>query len=262
MRLFLFPFAASILVVSSALAQIDYVPRPTQPNPSDYVPVRRAGPPPRKELQVATPRPVATPRVTPTREVRAALPVPSVQMAMRVPVEVRRALPVPVETRPITERPRSTKAADRDKETRHVRAPSDDGQFDAEALADPNNHDPLHIVISLSEQTATLYKGERVVSVSRVSTGKPGYETDTGEYAVRDKDLHHKSNLYGKHGRISRREDGSPMPYYLRLSDDGTGIHGGVVPDHPASHGCIRMPTQMAAQWFKAVPIGTPATIE
>ena len=53
------------------------------------------------------------------------------------------------------------------------------------------------------------------------------------------------------------------MPLYMRLKDDGTGMHVGPIP-HPgrrASHGCIRMPRVMAERFYSIVSVGTPVTI-
>jgi lipoprotein-anchoring transpeptidase ErfK/SrfK len=52
------------------------------------------------------------------------------------------------------------------------------------------------------------------------------------------------------------------MPYYLRLSCKDFGLHAGVVPNHPASHGCIRLPEEAARKFFDQTPIGTLVTVE
>ena len=51
------------------------------------------------------------------------------------------------------------------------------------------------------------------------------------------------------------------MPFFMRLNCRDFGMHEGVVPDHPASHGCIRVPRDAARKLFKEVPIGTLVTI-
>jgi hypothetical protein len=38
-------------------------------------------------------------------------------------------------------------------------------------------------------------------------------------------------------------------------------MHEGYLPGFPASHGCIRLPTQMAAIFYGATPTGTPVQI-
>ena len=39
------------------------------------------------------------------------------------------------------------------------------------------------------------------------------------------------------------------------------GMHGGYLPGYPASHGCVRMPKDLAAKFFEQVHIGTPVTV-
>ena len=51
------------------------------------------------------------------------------------------------------------------------------------------------------------------------------------------------------------------MPYWMRLTDTGVGIHVGYVPGRPASHGCIRLKRDTATQMFDVVKIGTPVVI-
>ena len=43
---------------------------------------------------------------------------------------------------------------------------------------------------------------------------------------------------------------GAPMRYFLRVHG-GIGMHAGYLPGYPASHGCIRLPKQMAAHFSK-----------
>ena len=57
------------------------------------------------------------------------------------------------------------------------------------------------------------------------------------------------------------RFKGAPMPYFMRLTGSGVGLHAGYLPGYPASHGCIRMPEFMAENFFSSVSIGTPVTI-
>jgi len=53
----------------------------------------------------------------------------------------------------------------------------------------------------------------------------------------------------------------APMPYFLRLNAGAVGLHEGVVPRHPASHGCIRVPRGTAQQLFVSTRVGDPVTI-
>ena len=135
------------------------------------------------------------------------------------------------------------------------------------------------IVIHLDEQRAYFYRGKHVIGASTISTGRKGYETPPGRYSVIQKDADHVSSEYGdyitKDGRIvmqnisARKDpqprgtvfDGARMPYFLRFTG-GYGMHAGFVPRYRASHGCIRMPAQMARRFFDAAEEGTPVIVK
>jgi lipoprotein-anchoring transpeptidase ErfK/SrfK len=133
------------------------------------------------------------------------------------------------------------------------------------------------ILIDLSDQHAYLYSRGQVVLTAPVSTGREGYNTPAGKYRVIEKDLAHRSSIYGAYERdgqivkenVDLRKDprppgtifvGAPMPYFLRIVG-GVGLHAGYLPGYPASHGCIRMPQSKAARFYQAARVGTPVTI-
>jgi hypothetical protein len=116
----------------------------------------------------------------------------------------------------------------------------------------PESDSPVdRVVISLSDQRLYAYDGRKLVAWSNISSGKTGYETPTGTYAVSQKDVDHHSSLF----------DNAPMPYFMRLTDAGLGLHAGFLPGYPASHGCIRMPFGMARELYQHVNSGTPVEI-
>lgn len=135
------------------------------------------------------------------------------------------------------------------------------------------------IVVKLGEQRAFFYHGRKVIGASRISTGKKGYATPPGEYRVTQKDEHHVSTLYGDYvdaggavvkSNVAAGKDpvpegasfrGAKMPYYLRFTG-GYGLHAGRVPNFPASHGCVRLPAEMAKHFFEAAEIGTPVRVQ
>ena len=47
------------------------------------------------------------------------------------------------------------------------------------------------------------------------------------------------------------------MPFMQRLNWYGVALHGGHVPGHPASHGCIRLPMGFAQRLFAVTEPGT-----
>jgi hypothetical protein len=133
------------------------------------------------------------------------------------------------------------------------------------------------VVINLSEQTAYLITDGRVAFVSPIASGKEGWGTPIGSFRVISKDLNHQSGSFGvvtdSYGRIvnPNATPGSyvprgchymsaPMPYFMEFRKD-VGIHAGYLPGYPASHGCVRMPRDLAAEFFARVQIGTPVKV-
>jgi hypothetical protein len=107
------------------------------------------------------------------------------------------------------------------------------------------------MIVSLEDQRLYVYHDQQLLAWSNVSSGRPGHETPTGAFTVSQKDIDHHSSLY----------DNASMPFFLRLSDDGLGLHAGFLPGYPASHGCVRLPLGMARALFDRVDPGTPVEI-
>jgi len=146
-----------------------------------------------------------------------------------------------------------------------------------ESVINPENS---HVIISLSKQRAYLMVGEQIYIDSPISSGKKGRETPTGSYHVLEKDPDHHSSIYGdfvdKSGRtvrsgVSTQIDSAPsgthyvgasMRWFCRLTSGGVGMHVGILPGYPASHGCVRLPADIAPLIYQKVKIGTPAVIE
>ncbi len=135
------------------------------------------------------------------------------------------------------------------------------------------------IRIVLHEQKAYFYKGGQLAGVSAISSGREGLDTVTGHFKIIQKDKDHKSSLFGDYttpdGQVIKKDidtskdpkpkgavfDGAKMPYFMRIVG-GTGMHQGYLPGYAASHGCIRMPGQMAQAFFRNAPMGTPVTVD
>ena len=112
-----------------------------------------------------------------------------------------------------------------------------------------------------------------------VATGRSSHPTPKGDFTIRGKEKSYQSNLYGKivaeDGTVlvadaDTRQDvvpegavfaGASMPFWMRLTDSGVGLHVGHVPGRAVSHGCIRLRRQTAGTLFSLVKIGTPVTI-
>lgn len=136
------------------------------------------------------------------------------------------------------------------------------------------------IRINRSTQRATFTRGGRQIGWSYVATGKPSHPTPAGSFRITEKIVDKHSNRYGwiedMDGNIvdgdakynQRVPPGcryipAPMPYWMRLTSYGIGMHAGTIPDpgHPASHGCIRLPKTFVPLLFQVAPIGTRVTI-
>lgn len=144
-----------------------------------------------------------------------------------------------------------------------------------------DNRKITHIWVDVDSQKARFYEGTQQVGWTYVASGLKSHPTPVGHFAVMGKEKAKESNLYGKiynaEGRVvvsdakrgrhqvpaGGRFAGAKMPYFLRLTGDGVGLHAGPIPrpGHPASHGCIRLPGPLAERLFAQVPIGTPVTI-
>ncbi|HEY2711975.1 MAG TPA: L,D-transpeptidase family protein [Chthoniobacterales bacterium] len=139
--------------------------------------------------------------------------------------------------------------------------------------------DNSHVRVSISKQRAYLMMGDEVVVDSPISSGKRARPTPQGSFHVLEKDKDHRSNIYGDfkdaYGRtvragVSSRIDaapsgthfvGAPMTWFMRLTEEGVGMHVGILPGYAASHGCIRMPSAAAEMFYNHVKVGTPVVV-
>jgi hypothetical protein len=116
---------------------------------------------------------------------------------------------------------------------------------------DPENEPRVLITVNLTRQKASLaVEGETKLETS-ISTGREGYRTPEGRYVITNKYRHWVSTLYDV-----------PMPYFMRLNCGAIGLHSGYVTGRPASHGCIRLPNEMAKKFFSMTNVGDEVNIE
>ena len=109
----------------------------------------------------------------------------------------------------------------------------------------------LSIVVDLDKQNAVLSRDGQPVLTTKVSSGKKEKPTPPGKYVVTQKYTEWRSTLYHN----------AKMPFFLRLSCSPVGLHAGVIPGYPASHGCVRLPPEVAHKLYDIVPKGTPVEI-
>jgi len=135
--------------------------------------------------------------------------------------------------------------------------------------------DNTRIVVSIPKQRAYLMIGDQIVADGPISSGRRGHESPRGHMRVLEKDPNHHSSLYGDfvdgsgrvvRGGVSARIDSAPsgthfagasMKWFLRLTEDGVGMHIGILPGYPASHGCIRQSVDGAKLFYDHAKIGT-----
>ena len=141
--------------------------------------------------------------------------------------------------------------------------------------------DPMNSVIeiSLDKQRGYFYiKGELAMDFP-VCTGKENqHETPLGNFRITEMKKDHRSSLYGsfvdKNGDVVKggirvtdsrpagtHYRGAKLPYWMRFNGS-YGIHEGEVWRKSASHGCVRIPIEVAEILFKKVECGTPVLIK
>jgi hypothetical protein len=115
----------------------------------------------------------------------------------------------------------------------------------------PESAGPERVVISLSDQTAYLYRGDSLMAAAAISTGRDDKPSPTGIFSVLEKKPFYRSKKY----------DNAPMPWMERIDQYGIALHGGYNPGYPASHGCIRLPLAFAKKLYSVTDVGTPVYI-
>lgn len=108
------------------------------------------------------------------------------------------------------------------------------------------------VVIDLLTQLFYVYRGDQLVGVATISSGKKGDETPLGFWAV----------MLKKKKGYSRKYDNAPMPFMQMYDEKGIAFHAGPNPGYPASHGCVRLPLKFAERLFGLTTIGTKVIIE
>lgn len=137
------------------------------------------------------------------------------------------------------------------------------------------------IEISINEQKLVLRdeQGQAALETD-CSTGIPGKETPTGTFRIKERIIDKRSNKYGKYvstatgevvveksWEVDRKPPGThylgiAMPYWMRLTWDGVGIHVGKFPrGYRSSFGCIRVPEGIQPRIFAKSATGMPVRI-
>jgi hypothetical protein len=137
-----------------------------------------------------------------------------------------------------------------------------------------------HIKIDLGTQRGFLMNGDEVVIDYPICSGIKSRPTPTGTFYILEKIVDKSSNRYGKildaNGEIVNGDAdamldpipeggsfvGAQMRYWMRLTQDGVGHHIGPVRRRPASHACVRGPSETIPTVYSKVKEGTRVVIE
>lgn len=101
------------------------------------------------------------------------------------------------------------------------------------------------ITVDLAAQVLSVFRDGHEIGAAAVLFGADAKPTPLGVYPITEKDADHVSNIYH-----------APMPYMLRLTNDGISIHASEVQDGYMTHGCIGIPKPFAKQLFATVKLG------
>jgi len=104
---------------------------------------------------------------------------------------------------------------------------------------------PVVITVDLAAQVVSIFRDGYEIGTAAIIYGADNMPTPLGVFPILQKDADHVSNLYD-----------APMPYMLRLTNDGIAIHASDVQYGNATHGCIGVPTGFARKLFNATRIG------
>ena len=110
---------------------------------------------------------------------------------------------------------------------------------------------PLVITVDLDARVLSVFRNGYEIAATAVILGTHEKPTPTGLFPITQKNADHVSNIY----------DNAPMPYMMRLTNDGISIHATKVENGYASHGCIGVPLPFAKKLFGITPLGTPVYV-
>ena len=110
---------------------------------------------------------------------------------------------------------------------------------------------PVWVRVDLAHQIISVYRSGHEIGTAVILYGADEKETPVGTFPVLAKLKDHRSITY----------DNAPMPYTLRLTNDGVSIHGSDVRWGRATHGGGGVPGAFAEKLFKQVSKGDEVVI-
>lgn len=124
-----------------------------------------------------------------------------------------------------------------------------------------------YVEVNVTEQHMYFYKNGKLIVDSRVVTGIPrnGHSTPSGVYYVkwktRDRYLRGNNDDGTKYKTL--------VHYWMPFTDSGIGLHdawwrgafGGSIYTYNGSHGCVNLPSGVAAKLYANIPVNTPVVV-
>jgi lipoprotein-anchoring transpeptidase ErfK/SrfK len=104
------------------------------------------------------------------------------------------------------------------------------------------------------------WQGDTSVIESYISSGVPGHETPTGTFTILTK--YETDEMVGGSG--DDYYDLPDVPWVMYFTDYGDALHGTYWHSNfgtPMSHGCVNLPTDVAAFLYDWAPVGTRVEI-
>lgn len=110
---------------------------------------------------------------------------------------------------------------------------------------------PLVMTVDLEARVLSVFRGGYEIGATAVLLGTQEKPTPLGKFPIIWKKADHYSSIY----------DSAPMPYTMRLTNDGVAIHGTKVEKGYASRGCVGVPTPFAKKLFAVAKLGDAVII-
>ncbi|WP_239016961.1 L,D-transpeptidase family protein [Sphingomonas ginkgonis] len=101
------------------------------------------------------------------------------------------------------------------------------------------------VLVDLRRQTMSVFRGGAEIGTAVTLYGVDDRPTPTGRFTVLARAKDHRSSVYD-----------APMPYTLRLTNDGVSIHGSDVREGLGTHGCLGIPLEFARRVFDQISRG------
>jgi len=101
----------------------------------------------------------------------------------------------------------------------------------------------LVVTVDLKAESISVFRAGYEIGAAVITFGDSLKPTPTGVFPITQKNKDHVSNIYG-----------SPMPYMMRLTNDGIAIHASDVKWGWGTRGCIGVPLEFARLLFGQSP--------